>query len=455
MVSNDSKPAYDPAPAIDYDYLFKPGWFERLLYHSSGTDLQLLRHCPNYDRVKLQGIGGTVLATALLAFISGSYAFYTVFAPSAVSDPSLYSYRWMLASLVFGLVWAMVIYNLDRFIVATTGHGDGSENVRRFEVYRALPRILMACFIGFVIAKPLEIRIMKHEIETVLDQRRQSKLDELRGNEQKVRDQKIAEAVNAKADLAKQRAAKLDELNKFEQLRNKAESDFKDEVDGKARSGQEGLGPKGKEKQRLMEERRLELEQAKARLLPEAKELEDRIRAQEQLVANANAEFNDNDPYRQRQAARVDGLIERIEIAHERSFWATWFLTLMLIFIEVAPLFFKMMLSLSPIDYITENQKRLSEARRGIWLQTKLSGGGYLEAPVAGIQYERDNIMSVDRARYYEAELEEAKVLGKLKIDRELTQEVHASFKTEVLGDIKANPSAYVQRLKPEKPEGV
>ena len=57
---------------------------EGVLYFAAGVDTQLLKNCPHYDRVKEQCIGGTVLATALLAFFSSSYAFYIVFSPKPV-----------------------------------------------------------------------------------------------------------------------------------------------------------------------------------------------------------------------------------------------------------------------------------------------------------------------------------------------------------------------------------
>ena len=57
------------------------GMITRFLVFCAGADERLLRACPNSDLVKIQGIGGVVAATGLLAFLSGSYAFYTVFSP--------------------------------------------------------------------------------------------------------------------------------------------------------------------------------------------------------------------------------------------------------------------------------------------------------------------------------------------------------------------------------------
>src|SRR6476469_6930517 len=70
-----------------------PGVFTRFLWFCAGADGSLLERCPLSDWVKYQGIGGIVLATTVLAFVSASYAFYTVFSPQnspaleATTDP--------------------------------------------------------------------------------------------------------------------------------------------------------------------------------------------------------------------------------------------------------------------------------------------------------------------------------------------------------------------------------
>src|SRR5690606_30388488 len=98
-----------------------PSWFSRLLWFCAGADLRLLRLCPGSDWIKYQGIGGVVLATTVLAFASGTYGFYTVFSPK---DETALSTRLdmqtTVLSIVAGLVWALVIFNIDRFIVSST-----------------------------------------------------------------------------------------------------------------------------------------------------------------------------------------------------------------------------------------------------------------------------------------------------------------------------------------------
>jgi hypothetical protein len=67
-------------------------------------------------------------------------------------------------AIEFGVVWALLIFNLDRFIVSTIRKRD------RFgsELLQASPRIVLAIIIAIVISKPLEIKIFEKEINTVL-----------------------------------------------------------------------------------------------------------------------------------------------------------------------------------------------------------------------------------------------------------------------------------------------
>ncbi len=66
--------------------------------------------------------------------------------------------------LLFGLVWSLLIFNLDRFIVSTIRKRDQFGR----EFLQATPRIILAIIIAIVISKPLEIKIFEKEINTVL-----------------------------------------------------------------------------------------------------------------------------------------------------------------------------------------------------------------------------------------------------------------------------------------------
>lgn len=72
----------------------------------SGADKDLLEDCSAGEQTKYVGIGATVFFTAVMAFIASAYALFTVF-------DSIYP------AMLFGFVWSLLIFNLDRFIVST------------------------------------------------------------------------------------------------------------------------------------------------------------------------------------------------------------------------------------------------------------------------------------------------------------------------------------------------
>ena len=86
-----------------------------------------------------------------MAFISCSYAFFTVF-----DNPFI--------AMGFGIVWGLLIFNLNRFIVSTIRKIDHFKS----EVLQVSPRIILAIIIAIVISKSLEIKIFEKEINTVL-----------------------------------------------------------------------------------------------------------------------------------------------------------------------------------------------------------------------------------------------------------------------------------------------
>ena len=75
MTATDN--SYDPKKIDNYDYENggQSSKFRHFLWYCAGADVKLLELCPQSERIKEEGIGGIVLATGGLAFVSGSYAF--------------------------------------------------------------------------------------------------------------------------------------------------------------------------------------------------------------------------------------------------------------------------------------------------------------------------------------------------------------------------------------------
>lgn len=146
---------------LAYNNLYRR--FQRFLWWCAGARIDFLEQSPS-DHAKYFGIGGTVLFTALMATFAGGYAFFTAFDN-------------LLLSMLFGLFWGALIFNLDRYIVSSTGKGDGTAKITREEFTSALPRLILAVLIAFVVSTPLELKVFEKEIrieiQKIIDEKRQ------------------------------------------------------------------------------------------------------------------------------------------------------------------------------------------------------------------------------------------------------------------------------------------
>tara|TARA_B110000091_G_C13742351_1_gene443916 strand:- start:828 stop:1064 length:237 start_codon:yes stop_codon:yes gene_type:complete len=77
-----------------------------------------------------------------MATIADSYALFTVF-------DNVYK------AILFGLIWGLLIFNLDRFIVSTIKKSDAKLK----DFIQASPRIIVAIIIAVVISKPLKLKL--------------------------------------------------------------------------------------------------------------------------------------------------------------------------------------------------------------------------------------------------------------------------------------------------------
>jgi len=96
------------------------GWLNEFLWVCAGANREVLRQCPT-DYAKYAGTGGTILFTAIMAAISGGYAISFVFQNAPLYVP-----------FGFGIIWGLMIFNLDRFMVNTM-YSDGKHTISKAE----------------------------------------------------------------------------------------------------------------------------------------------------------------------------------------------------------------------------------------------------------------------------------------------------------------------------------
>ncbi|MBS1936155.1 MAG: DUF4407 domain-containing protein, partial [Bacteroidetes bacterium] len=129
------------------------------LWWCAGAHQSLLKEYPS-EHARYAGLGGVLLATFVLASISAGYAIYSVFD----------NVGWAIA---FGLIWGLIIFNFDRFLVSTMRKYGVSTHK---QLWMAVPRILLALLIAITIARPLELKIFEKEIDVKVAENRHKKI---------------------------------------------------------------------------------------------------------------------------------------------------------------------------------------------------------------------------------------------------------------------------------------
>ena len=337
----------------DYYQLPKSGTIMRFLWKCAGGDRFLLERATYSDQIKYMCLGGIVFATGALAGIAGGYAFYTIFEKRGSAIESSVDMQTVGLAIFFGIVWGLMIFNIDRFIVTSTGKGDGTEAITWGELKSATPRILMGMIIAMTISKPVEIRMFKTEIDIKL---REKQLEQQAEYQAKV-DRTFADREKLLvADFGKIESQRTDILNRIKEYENQYRKETSEGMGGRG----QGEGPVAKALKREQAKLEIELERFD---VANREELNDLNNKKKELRLSKEKERGNNEKI----ANGLDGLLERIKIAHEvAGFWISLFITLLFMAIELTPIFFKLMLTKTTYDYLAENRDDLIRAENGI-----------------------------------------------------------------------------------------
>ena len=342
----------------------KPSWLMKLFWKAAGGDQYLLERATYADQMKYMCLGGVIVSTGVMAGLAGGYAFYTIFSPKmsdsilklrkvALANGTMYEsaidLNTVILSIIFGAIWGWIIFNIDRFIVTSTGKGDGTEAITLDEIKGAIPRIIMGAIIAITISKPVEIRMFESEIQMAV----QMEQDSLRQKFKKQNLEELSiETKNKNAEL--NRFFKIDSLNSRISDATTRQQNTVDNTDGSGR----GTGPIWKTNQNIIEN--LQLEKKVIENDPRYKQL----RAE---LIKLEDEKSKKDKVDELRVASLDGLLIRMQKVHEIAGWPiTIFITLLFMALELTPIFFKLMLTKTPYDYLEDNVKEISKAEHGI-----------------------------------------------------------------------------------------
>jgi hypothetical protein len=345
------------------DYQAKPSTSAtRFLWWCAGADEKILKYSSYADHVKYVGIGGVVLATGFMAALSMGFAIHTIF-----------DGKWGV-TIPVSMVWALIVFNLDRFIVSSTGKGDGDSTISLKELGNATPRLIMAILLGLTISAPLETQVFNKEIERewieTKDQLIRKKNSDI--NEY---------YLSRQSEIEKRREEKKTELEKQIELVNKN----KDRVD---RERKTGTGPQWKKSNleleieiQKQEKLRIQFDSLESELLkltPLKALAQDSVKNK---IMSDTAGFLDQILMLEKLSSESKKLVKldpttglpqknaQFEEITGSAFWPIWLVRLLFMIIEIAPVLLKLMLIKSPYDYMSENVNQILEAKQGISLK--------------------------------------------------------------------------------------
>jgi hypothetical protein len=261
-----------------------------------------------------------------MAFIAASFALYTVF-------DNLYT------SIFFGLIWGLLIFNLDRYIVSTIKKTGRVLD----ELIQASPRILLAVIIAIVISKPLELKIFEKEINQVL---LEQKNDLTLANKTQ-----IAKQFNPNIEnLNKNVTAYQQEIATKEAEVNALYNTYIAEAEGTAGTKLLGKGPVYKEKRDKHDALLAELQQLK--LDNKAK-----IAAIESQITKLKGDYETQVVSSQPIINNFDGLMARINALGKLPWLPSLFIFLLFLAIETSPILAKLLSPKGAYDFRLEDQE--------------------------------------------------------------------------------------------------
>jgi hypothetical protein len=309
----------------------------KFLWWCAGAHQKLLKQFPS-EHSKYSGLGAVLLATFVLATLSAGYAIYTVFG----------NWLWTIG---FAIIWGLIIFNFDRFLVSTMRKYGVS---RRKQIMMALPRLALALLIGVVIARPLEMKIFDKEINVKMNENLHKKIqlnDSLLAMEYK------NQLVNAETERQRLLGRKL----AIESQLHNLQTAYLQEADGTGGSMQRGIENITRLKQEAFNK-------AKEQFAGELAQLEQSIKGQDDILATAKTSMEEKRKEFEKAAIANMGFLERnkalSDLSNEEAsvFWASLLISMLIILIEIGPVLSKLIMPLGPYDIALAKEELLNMA---------------------------------------------------------------------------------------------
>ena len=325
---------------------------QKFLIWSAGADQEVLsQESCRTERYKYESIGTTVILTAIMAFCSGGYALFTVFGSLTIS-------------ISLGFIWGSIIFNLDRFFILTASQNKSSSKLQFW--VGAVTRLSIAILLGFIVAKPLELRLFESEINQKISQQRREREREESRKDQDTPDVKRINKINEEIDNLTR------EKNQASDALQKARIDAIEEIEGKGVTGKPSVGTIAKERQKNVET----IEKSVTFL---DNIIQDLLKEKNSLIKKQQSSLSIKTP--QKKEWQEGSLLDRISALEALSkddpaiAITNILITLLLIIIEIAPVLVKILSKEGLYEKLLEKEiiDRMNQENLGKMAEKELS----------------------------------------------------------------------------------
>jgi hypothetical protein len=308
----------------------------------AGSDTDLLSNCSQAERNKHIGFGTLVLVPAILAFISMSFALSTL--------SVLENNTWL--PLIGGLIWALIIFSFDRFIVST--HRRKTDNLSEFKSPAFFLRLSFALILGIVISHPLVMLYFDGSVK-----------DQITENANLHRKTIQAEYDFRIQQLDKQISYQDSLLDAKEKARDRQELVVASEIDGEViknargeivTTGLYGKGPSAERKIRYLEKLQKELEQQRVQNRDLTMQLRAEIGVLQSEQDSAIAAYSVSHDYLKRELA-----LEQLKEKNSIVVITQYLLILLFILVDILPFIFKTFSPFGLYDRVLLDDEQLTK----------------------------------------------------------------------------------------------
>lgn len=317
---------------------------QTILIEAAGADRQLLVSGPQSERVKHICKGVLVAMLSLLSFISMTYALIVILTPQGALSRGEKLPEYALC-VALGSCWSLIIFNMYRFILSSTGHGKGIERISIPEFMNALPKVAVAAVIAVCISIPIGVALLRGQIESDLSSTQVRLIASLNADVDQLYATKLDHLYSAQAQASEEARYLTDRLRKLNPIGATNRDKRSRQRIGKA-------GPSATEERLALKTELDKTKKALMALRASTQELRDEIRKRKEdnfkLVKDA------------------DTLLSETERAFEQQMPLLLFLMLFMLLVHIAPILLQLLSNKGPYDYQVERQNEIVLTKRGI-----------------------------------------------------------------------------------------